>query len=78
MLGGCFTEGLALEREPVSVMHQPIEDGLGEAREMVERPISSAELTNSVNASELQTAALSPFRNCKQASGFTLTYKVSL
>ena len=32
MLGGCFTEALAREREPVSVMHQPIEDGIGEGR----------------------------------------------
>ena len=30
MLGGCFTEALALEREPVSVVHQPIENGIGE------------------------------------------------
>jgi hypothetical protein len=29
MLGGCFTEALALEREPVSVVHQPIENGIG-------------------------------------------------
>ena len=32
MLGGCFTEALALEREPVSVVHQPIENGIGEGR----------------------------------------------
>ena len=31
MLGGCFSEALALEREPVSVVHQPIENGIGES-----------------------------------------------
>jgi len=32
MLGGCFTEALALEREPVSVVHQAIENGIGKSR----------------------------------------------
>jgi hypothetical protein len=32
MLGGCFSEALALEREPVSVVHQAIENGIGESR----------------------------------------------
>ena len=32
MLGGRFSEALALEREPVSVVHQPIENGIGESR----------------------------------------------
>jgi hypothetical protein len=31
-LGGGFTEALALEREPVSVVHQSIENGVGESR----------------------------------------------
>ena len=32
MLGGCFTEALGVERQPVSVMHQSIEKGIGEGR----------------------------------------------
>ena len=32
MLGGCFSKALALEREPVSVVHQAIENGVGERR----------------------------------------------
>jgi hypothetical protein len=32
MLGGRFTEAFAFEREPVSVVHQAIENGIGEGR----------------------------------------------
>src|SRR3954463_11500064 len=31
-LGGYFSEALALEREPVSVVHQAIENGIGKGR----------------------------------------------
>ena len=31
-LGGCFSEALALEREAMSVVYQPIENGIGEGR----------------------------------------------
>jgi hypothetical protein len=32
MLGGRFTEALALEREPVSIVHQALENGIGKDR----------------------------------------------
>jgi hypothetical protein len=32
MLSGRFTEALALEREPVSIVHQALENGIGKDR----------------------------------------------